>query len=115
MNTKKRYALILKPTPKIKPWLKKILLSYKYSLASIHNIDVFINTYPGGAYLLPSSIHSQSTATEFFLKNYQHIFKKELAHYVKEKELWPEDLSFEHFNEMFNIEFHSRMINNKNL
>lgn len=95
----KRVAAIIKPTNKLLSWLKK------HAHANHHmKID---NLHRDCTTLLIPPFKGPEQAKAFIEEIYSGIFENELTSWGLKEHQWPEDRSLEHFNEWFDIEFHS--------
>ncbi|MGJ8670822.1 MAG: hypothetical protein ACSHXK_15140 [Oceanococcus sp.] len=63
------------------------------------------------AYLISDADAGDSEATRIWIsKNYRALFENELAACYLDKDLWPDDLTLELFNNWFDVECHSVVI-----
>ncbi len=95
----KRVAAIIKPTEKMLSWVKK-------ASPANHHMKLSTLRRDCTTLLLPA-FKGPEQAKSFIQEIYTGIFENELASWGLRSPQWPEDRTYDLFNEWFEIEYHS--------
>jgi hypothetical protein len=74
---------------------------------SFDKIDVYTNC---PLYLIPP-FEDTEQFNDFIKRHYEDLLKHSISRFIPDQRYWPKELTFELFNDYFDIEYHSRIFN----
>lgn len=93
-----RNAILVKPKQPFWDWLKTTDSSFEQPTPTEHVI-----------YLIAEKESNKATSS-WLKKNFDQIFSSELAGWVKIKSVWPKKRTYQMFNDFFEVEYHSMLM-----
>ncbi|MDR3476470.1 MAG: hypothetical protein P4M14_00380 [Gammaproteobacteria bacterium] len=99
---------ILRPTIKLKTWLKSVLTAIGENTAEIDFTSPNSFQSVSTALFLPETVKTISESVKFIQNQYTALFDYELNRYIADEKFWPEKRSSELFAEWFELDLYAK-------